>query len=375
MRPVSDAFLRTLRGSHRRLVEARIVAPGQIGVEPVGTLLTVLAGDVHLDGTAQIRSTLDLTVDGTNLWPSPLSDLTLAPYGNEIHVRRGVRLGSGATEWVSLGYHRIEDIDQDLPPDGPIRLDGSDRMAGIIDARLLAPVPFEATATLGDVVERLVTDVYPWATIEWDDATDADTLGAALVAEQDRYKFIDDLVTARGKIWYWNHRGILTIRDIPAATIPVWDVNHGQSGVLVKFSRQLTRESVYNAVVASGDAATDSLPVWAAVVDNNPASPTYWHGSFGQVPKYYSSPMLTTNGQAEAAATTMLAKTLGLRYSADFTAIPNPALEPFDPVRISYSGRSPREIHVLEKLSVPLLANAVMPATTREQTVTVIGAV
>jgi hypothetical protein len=364
VRPVSEAFLRTVRGSHRMVVEARVVAPGQTGVAPAGELLAVEAGDVQLDATADVRSTLDLTVVGDRLWPTRPSD-PLAPYGNEIHVRRGIRYSSGRTEWVSLGYHRIDSPSQEQVPDGPIRITAPDRMAGIKDARLLAARQYLAGSTLGVVVADLVQEVYPWAVIEWDDDTAASTLGRSLLVE-DRYEFLHELVTSYGKIWYWDHRGHLVIKDPPSPADPVYVVSHGADGVLVSLSRELSREGVYNAVVALGEGADTVVPARAVVVDNSPESPTYFYGPFGQVPRFYSSPFIVTNGQARSAAAALLSRSIGLPYSVDFSMVPNPALEPLDPVRVTYPRRS--EIHVIERLTVPLTAAGEMTAVTREQT-------
>jgi hypothetical protein len=366
MRPVSDAFLATVRGSHRAVFEARAVAPGQTGVDPDGTVIAIEGGDVQMDANAAIRSTLDLATDGA-LWPNGAGDL-LAPYGNEIFVRRGVAFGGGATEWVSLGYFRIEAPEQDEAPDGQIRIAGKDRMAGLVDARLLAPVQFPASATLSAVFGQLVGEVYPGAVIEWDDDTDTDTLSRALIAEEDRHGFLADLVTAAGKIWYWDHRGHLLIRSAPDPADPVVDVDHGQGGVLVSLSRRLTREGVYNAVVASGDGADTAAPARGVAVDGNPNSPTFWDGPFGKVPRFYGSPFITTDAQARAAAAGILGRSLGLPYAVDFSAIPNPALEPDDAVRVRYSGERPPEIHVIERLTVPLTVEAALTASTREQT-------
>jgi hypothetical protein len=108
-------------------------------------------------------------------------------------------------------------------------------------------------------------------------------------------------------------------------------------------------------------------------VDSGTQSPTRWGGPFGRVPKFYSSPFITTYSQAWAAAHAMLAKELGLPYSADFTAVPNPALEPGDPVRVSYPGRA--ETHIIDRMTVPLTVGAPLAASTREQTAVLIGSV
>ena len=124
MRPVSDALLSTLRGSHGMAVRARVVTTFQTGTDPDGVEIEVISGSVQLDATANIRSTLDITT-APSRWPKSPADL-LAPYGNEIFVERGVRLVGGSVEWVSLGYFRIDEPDQDQVPQGAVRVAASE---------------------------------------------------------------------------------------------------------------------------------------------------------------------------------------------------------------------------------------------------------
>lgn len=372
MRPVTAAWEPTIRGSYRMVVSATVCDTFQTGTSPVGTALTILSGSVQLSGTAAVRSTLDLTTDGTDMWPRFAADL-LAPYGNEIYVARGVMYTDALVEMVGLGYFRIEGPSQDLPPDGPIRVTGSDRMAGIIEARLVDPVQFMAGTRLGDVFDQLVAEVYPSATIEWDDATDDETLTRAVIADQDRYAFLDDIARAHAKIWYWDHRGILVIKDLPDDDVTVFEVTSGRGGSLVEMSRNLSRTGVANIVVASGEAGDNTAPVRGVAFDDNPDSPTYYLGRFGQVPMFYSSPLMGSTDQAQAAASTILRKQIGLPYAVDFGLVPNPALEPFDAVLVRYSDRASVERHALETLTIPLDEDSAMKATTKEQTTVLIG--
>lgn len=377
MRPVSARLLRTLRGSHKMTARARVCAAGQTGTNPAGTVVPILDGNVVTNATADVRGTLDLTTDGTGMWPTTAAAL-LAPYGNEVFVERGVEFGDGTTEWVSQGYFRIYSPEQDSVPDGPIRLDARDRMSGIIDARLLAPTQFASTLTRAQVVSSLVLDVYPWATIEWDDTAGTVAIGRTMIAEDDRFAFLKDLITAAGKIAYWDYRGVLVIKSPPAVTVPVFTVDQGDYGVLVDMSRDLSREGIYNGVVATGEGTDTAAPARGVAVDNNPNSPTFWGGAFGKVPRFYSSPFLTTNAQALAAASSLLQTSLGAPYNVDFTAVPHPGLEPYDPVVVAYPqkarSRSERtETHVLEQITLPLTAAGAMTSTTREQTLVSIG--
>lgn len=371
MRAVSDRFLAAVRGSHRAVSQALVVSAGQTGVSPGNTTeLSIIDGDVRFDAKAQVRSTLELLADGTDLYPRRATDL-LAPFGNEIYVRKGLDYGGGQIEYVGLGYFRIDAVEQDEAPDGPIRISASDRMAGLRDARLPAPEQFTAAWTYGEIVEYLVVNAFGYGEIEWDDATENQATGRVLLAEEDRWQFLDDLVTSVGKIWYWDYRGILVIKDAPDESEPVWTCDSGADGVLIRMSRDLSREGVYNGVVATSEAFETDTPFRSLAIDDDVQSPTYWYGDFGRIPRFYSSPFIVNLGQAQRAAENLLKQNLGLPYSVDFANVPNPALEPWDPIVISLYGRP--ETHIIETLVVPLSSLAAQTGTTRQQTSTLVG--
>lgn len=377
MRPVSSKFLSVVRGSHVMTARARVCTTFQTGTNPTGTEIPIIAGDVVHDAKADIRATLDLTTDGTQMFPRR-ADALLAPYGNEVFIERGIAYGNGVTEWVSQGYFRIDNPGQDDVPDGPIRISGSDRMAGIKDARLEAPIQYAGNRTYGSVVTELVQAVYPAATIQWDDSSNTNFLLRTLIAEQDRFDFLNQLVTSLGKIWYWDYRGILVIKTPPNPGNPVWTVDAGKNGVLVEMSRELSRAGVYNIVVATGEAGDSKPPARGVARDDNLSSPTYWRGRFGPVPQFYSSPFITTNAQAASAARAILRTALGLPYNVDFKSVANPALEPYDPITIKYPERSRSlslqpETHIIDQVKLGLTAADPTAATTREQTLVLIS--
>jgi hypothetical protein len=375
MLPVSDTFLAVIRSSHTAVITATLCdPPGQTGVTPTGTELKVVGGSVTLDGDANVRGTLDLTV--TDRWPDVLDAEHLTPYGAEVFITRGVELGNGSVQRAPLGYFRLQAVEQNDAPSGTLQLTGQDRMSAIIDARFETPVQFLPASTYGAVVEAVVTEVYPGATIEWDDDTESQAIGRSVVGDVERFDFLDDVVKSVGKIMFWDYRGHLVIKDPPDPTDPVWEVSAGRGGVLVQIGRALSREGVYNAVVATGEALDDTPPFMGTAYDLDPGSTTYWHGPFGKVPRFYSSPLLTSDGQCVTAAESLLLQSTGLPYTVDFTALPNPALEPFDPVRIVYppdltaTPHVKKEVHVVSSLRIPLTPAAGMPATTRKVKIT-----
>lgn len=368
---------RTLAGSHRAVFEARALDTFQTGADPTGTVIGIISGDVTLDGTAAIRGTLQLETPGRFGQDGPLAfprgqQQLLAPYGNEIFVRRGIDLGGGGILWSPLGYYRIDAPEQPGASDGPIRISGSDRMATIVDSRLLDPRAYDPGTEVGAVFDDLVLEIYPAAVIVWDDNLDESTLGRQLVVEEDRYETLLELANALGKILYWDGSGQLRVEAAPDPDDIVWQVNAGSAGVQVEAARRISREGVYNALVVTGEGPDENSPVKAVAVDSNPSSPTRFGGPFGKIPRFFHSPILTTQGQAETAAAGMMRRAIGLPHNVDLTSVVNPSLLPFEAIRVRYKSGD-RERHLVERVTIPLSASAGMSIGTREQTLVTIS--
>lgn len=351
------------------LTRATVVTTFQSGVTPTGEQIDVIDGSVTYDADADIRGTLDITV--SEAWPIFADDL-LAPYGNELFVEVGLPYNEDLVEWLGLGYFRIESPEQDIPTDSPIRLTGVDRMQGIIEARLIEPAQYLSGTTFGTIVSELILEVYPSATIDWDDATDTATLTRDIIVEDDRFGFLNEAIQSRGKIWFWDHRGILVIQD-PPDDVAVYTIKHAESGTLVSLNRRLTRENTYNIVIASGEGADSVDPVRGLAVDDDPNSPTYIDGTFGRKPFFFTSPFIGTQAEAENAAEVMLQQLIGLTYDVSFQAIVNPALMPYDTVRLKYSYNESYRDLILRTLTIPLVVSSALEAQTREKRITLIG--
>lgn len=365
MRPVSDALLRTVQSSHVARFRATVMDDYQEGTDPAGTVIPILAGNVTLDASAEVRGTLDMSTDPA-LWPGGPGDL-VTPYGNTVYVQRGVEVAGGSIEWVGLGYFRMYSVGQSGAPLGQVRLTGQDRMSGIKDAQLLSPRQFNPAATVNSFLNSLIHEVYPASTITCDFDPLAFTLDRTIVVETDRYGALLDMARSLGKVMYWDHAGVFQLKTPPDPGVGVYQVHAGPGGVLINLDRELSREGMVNAVVATGEAPDNKPPVRGVAKDMNPVSPTFWSGTFGQVPRFYSSAFITKNAQARTAARVMLSRTLGLPYQVDMSLVPNPALEPLDPLDVALAdGR--REIHVLQSLTIGLTATEAMSATTKDQT-------
>ena len=370
MRPVSDRFVEAIKGSHKMTVKAYALEAGQTGTQPDGVELAVVSGSVKYDFNAPIRASLDLVVKPTATvgFPTQAAD-PIDVSGKEIIVYRGIDYGGGDTELVSLGYFRIDTDEQSIPVDRPITIEAPDRMAGIIDARLEQPRQYNSAWTYGDALEDLFSEVYPDVVIEWDDSTDGRHIGSSVVQDEDRYALAADLVTAVGKIFYYDHRGIVVVRDLPDPNDVVGEIRHGSRGTLTALRRRRSRVGAVNIIVATGEATDERAPARGVARDDNPSSPTFWQGPFGPVPGFYSSPLLVNDAMAMKAARTILDRRLGLNYAVDLAAVPNPAVEVGDSLAVSYSDEVGTEIHIVDQLTIGLQAGDAMPATMRERSV------
>lgn len=362
-------FADLVSGSHTARFRAINTTLFQTGDDPEGTELALIGGSVELDGTADIRASGGIQV--ADAWPSS-KNLRLAVYGSEIFLTRGVETGAGSVLWAPLGYFRINETSQGDAAKGPLTLDLQDRMATIIDSRFLEPRQWLQGTLVGDIVTEVVTEVYPLAVISWDDDSNLSQLGRSMIVEESRYEVLSTLANGLGKIFYFDGSGVLRFETAPDESEPIWTVNAGPKGVMVKSNRSISRDGVYNALVVTGEGPDELPPVRAVAYDAQESSPTFFGGPFGRVPRFYSSPFITTAGQAQNAAQNLLRRSLGASYDVGLSAVPNPALKPYDPIRVVYNDFN-REMHVMERVTIPLSTDGVMTGATRQSVVTFVS--
>lgn len=359
-----------VRGSHTARFRAVLTEGFQTGTDPVGYAMRVTDGGVEFDATADIRSTGDLTV--AESWPDA-RDLRFAPYGvSEIFLSRGIERGAEGPLWAPMGYYRISKTTQADSARGPIKFDLDDRMATIIDSRFMAPRQWLIGTPVGDIVSEVVHEVYPDAVIIWDDDSNLSELGRSLISEESRLDVLQTLADGLGKIFYWDEAGRLVFRDIPSETDVIWTVNAGPNGVMVRANRSISREGVYNAVVVSGEGTDEIPPVHAVAINAQESSPTYFYGPFGQVPRFYSSSFITTTSQAQGAAVNLLRQSLGAPYDVGLSAVPNPAVRPYDVIRVVYNDGT-REVHIVDRVTIPFDVESDIKIATRQSSIIHVG--
>lgn len=362
MRPRSDSFDAALASSHTVYTEAALLgADGSVTSLPVGP-----GSSVDLDGDAATRASLRLSIpvdNDTTLIPDSGTD-PLAPYGSEIQIFRGVEMGDGTIEQISLGIFRIDEVSvHDSGSDLTLDVTGYDRSSIILDAVFEAPGSVAAGSNPLTAAADLLAAAYP------DVATDfvSTTVTVPLTTYEtgdDRWDFVKGLCEAAGCIVYFDGDGICVAKPYPEATVEQFTVAEGAGGVLVSADKSWGREDACNRVTVSGENSSDD-PVWGEAIDDDVTSPTYYYGSFGKVTYDWSSPWVIADEQAATVAANILAMRRGTGQQISFEAIVNPALEPFDVIRVKRERLGVDELHIIQTLSIPLDYEGTMSGTTR----------
>ncbi|MGV9352277.1 DUF5047 domain-containing protein [Streptomyces misionensis] len=310
-------------------------------------------GSVTVDRGNSVRRTCTVTVPDVSLLPmSPMDQL--AVYGARLRILRGIIYGDGSVEAVPLGLFRINSISGD-PAFGPVTIDGSGLEAVVADDKFTAPYTTRGATNATAAISNLIQASIPGAVIT-NRATDATIGTMTWDAQSDRWAAVQECATAIGAEVYADADGQFVIAELPdLLTAPVaWNVDAGETGVLISANRSFSRDGMYNMVVASGENTEDNVPpVSATASDTDPTSPTYVSGPFGRVPKFYSSATLTSSTLALNAAQKLLRDSVKPNTTVSLTSLPNPCLEPGDVLRVTYEdGR--RELQQVQSFSISL---------------------
>jgi hypothetical protein len=365
VRAVSAAFSSAVAGSHvaNSRAEAWYASARIDAGRRTDLSLDLVDGSVTVDATASVRRTFSASYAMQANFPTTTDFAGIfAPYGTQHRLWRGVVFPTGVTEWVPLGVFRVDTVTTSIEA-GTVRVSGSDMSKVVQDSRFLAPTTSITTNRIPVEIARLLRGSGLGASWPVRDMTGSVTLTPAMTWDRDRWPGIQALATAIGAEVIFGPDGTALIQAVPAITDPIdWTLN--VTDIVVTGERTLDRSQTYNTIVATGERTDNVAPVRAVATDTNPGSPTYVNGPYGQVPAFYSSPILTTTTMAQSAADTRLRRTRGMARQLSFECVPNPAVDAGDVLRINFpDGTS--EVHLVDTLQVPLDPSGTMRVTTR----------
>lgn len=346
MYPVTPRFLPRLAEDHSPVVRVTLTR-----TDGTTRPLPITGGSVTVDRGAAVRRTCTVQIEDTSLIPRTPAD-ELSVYGAVLRIERGVDYGDGNQELVPLGVFRITGVDGD-PDVGPVQIDGQG-LEWVIAGDLFTE-PYRASGTAVGAVRALVQRSLPAATVI-SRVTDGAIGPRTWDIKADPWDAAQECAAALGAEVFSDPDGVFIIAELPdlLTADPVWSVAAGEGGVLIAAKRGMSSDKVNNGILASGqNTETNTPPVSALAVDDDPRSPTWWGGPFGRRPDFYESSTLTTQTAALAAAKLKLRAKKAPNATGDLSSLPNPALEPGDVIRVVY-GDGVKELHQIQSFTVPL---------------------
>lgn len=347
-------------------VPASVVFAGQVtigfgafGVNVIVQDVPILSGAIQVDASAERRRTLSSCQipDITGTWSTLDQANPFSPYGPEFRPFVGFDYGDGSDpEILPLGVFRIEDISaSDM---GEITVSGYDRSLVVAAAQFETPWVILAGTTPEDAIVSIVERAFPG--IETDIVYSGFTLPLTVLREgsnPDPWKHCLDLAReTAGAECFFGPTGTLVIRPIPDATLnpPVEIYRPGADSILLGALDRLSARDVHNVVVVVGEGPDNTTPIWATAEVTDAQSPIFPNlFGFGRRPAFIKA-QVTTTLQAQVVAAAYIREQAGAAERTSFTAVPHPAHEGGDVVRIKVEDMGLDVLAVLEQFTLDM---------------------
>lgn len=357
----TDRFYDAISTSHRVIAWIDVISADQEVVR-----LPAIEGQVDVDRTAAIRRKITATcIDPTGIITPRNEGEILTPYGTELRAYRGVRYSDDEDDYevCPLGVFRLSrsTITDNNAGSPTIQLEGFDRARTISRDKFKVPYTIAANKNIMDSIKEIAKQTF--ADIQFDTITSAVTTTAPLLYEAggDPWEAIQKLAISTGCEAYFDAIGRLAIlppSDINALPSPDFTYIEGEGNTMLDLSREYNDEGVFNGYIVTGESVGDQLPpVRGEAWDENPTSPTYRYGPYGEVPGFITDNLAKTQEQCETIARAQLALVLGRASRLNITGIVNPSYEAGDIVQVKREKAKVNGLYAIDAFSVPLRAN------------------
>lgn len=339
-------------GSYQVLPLATVYTPS--GAPSITVPLS--SATVAVDRHSPNRRILDLTVEGTaaqnitTLLPtSPLS--VLAPFGNELLLQSAILTANG-WKYVPLGrFVIVTAAADDTLTDLVVTLHCVDR-SWLVGSRKLAAA-YNVPAAGGNIaaeLQSLINTTWPTtrpALLYNIQASSQTTPSGSYNQGQDPWAAAQDMAGDMGYELFFDAYGNVVAHPTPVPSVlsPQWafveaappaNVSSPPQSTYTKVTSTFTRDGIFNDFTVSGTGSGQtSGAVRGQASDTNPGSPTFTGGPFGDVASFVTTNLVTTQAQAQAAASNALAISLSSAWQISITCPPNPLFDVDDVVLVT----------------------------------------
>lgn len=355
----TDAFATNLAGGARFASRVGVYSGTKVKEDTYfgGDSLVLIAESSHVDydRLSDSRTTASLTFFLRNSAAQDLIDPVSFP---EVAVYSGVYVGN-TVEWIDLGTLGIFDVSFERTGHGVFATcQCGDRSTRVRDNPWKKPFQIAAGIDYYLGMQNIMVDRARGFTPDYNLGSNVLVTPALTFSESDDpWAAVLKLAQAVGAEAYFDRQGSMTAFPItdPKLIAPSLVIRPETTGVLVTpVKRQFGNRDVFNGVICKGEAPWLLFPVYGEIWDEDPISPSYRLGPFGEKPKVIGDALATTDAQCLAAATAEFLKISGVIETINFQTMKDPRLEVGDVIDeldndLNISGR-----FVLDTYSYPL---------------------
>ena len=360
MSRATDRFLAEIRTSHTVISWVDVIAPGQEVKR-----LQAVDGSVNVDRTAQIRRAASIAcIDPTGEFlPSSDNSGVLTPFGSEVRPYRGVRYSDGTTEVMPLGVFGLAKVtlSEGASTGGvQINLEMYDRSRRVARDRFTTIYAIPGGTNIVTAIKLILDRTFPQLDYDAISTTLTTTAPQVFDAGNDPWEACVTLAASIGCEIYFDVDGRVVIApptDLDAMPAPsfTYIAKPGYGNTATDMQTVFSDEPGHNGVIVVGESAGDEVPpVRAEAWDDDPGSPTYRYGPYGEVPLLITDSNVKTADQAVAMARATLNGFLGFAAQLSVTAWVNPSLEAGDVVHVTRDELNVDASYVIDAFTVPL---------------------
>lgn len=300
-----------------------------LGSEYLGQV-PVEDGSVSWDTSQQVQGALSLTVPRVGAvegqdwrdWDPVDPTHPLACFGQVLHVSLTIgSLISSAWWTVPLGRFLITSVE---PSPSTVRVTGKSLLQRLEEDRLTEPMTPDPAGSMASELRRLVGSRmgliidpalrdYPCPSMAWGES---------------RIDAVYEIARSWPAIVREGGDGILYVSPpTPDPTSrPELRLSDGAEGTVVGVAASVSRDKIYNRVVARGQESSDEgAPSFQAIADQM-TGPMRVDGPYGVVPRFFSSPLITSVAQAKSTAEAMLADAVRKKIKVPVEHSPDPRI-------------------------------------------------
>lgn len=344
-----------------------ITGEGPLVDPDTGGLVVLPGSSVSASLSSPVARNLSLVVP----IETGLNDDTVAPYGNEIRVWMGARLGDGSQAYTwQVFAGKIQD-DRENPDAATRSIICADYGQDIVDHDFLQPRASDPIL-LQSEFELLVRDAFPRAQFGAHDLPSR--LAPPLQWEFDRTSALDEMLTSVGAIWWPLADGTIVARRYPWTQPgdPVITLTDREGGVILSIGRARSRSQLYNAITVTGERLNGDAPVYATESDDTPTSVTFVGGKFGIRSRLLRRQTPATQGGAQSAALDALRVSITPVEQWAWRQVPDAATELGDITGLDLAdGRT--AVQVVTSFTLPVDAHSAMNVNGRSQVVSLVA--